>query len=128
MERCFAQRRSVSSRAMFERIVEGIWTTARSQRFWGIDTGTRMTVVALPDGGLFVHGQVASDGAPRAAVDALGEVRAVASSSLYHHLYAGQWMQAYPQALFCACPGLDRKRSDLAWGHLLGDAPHPIWQ
>lgn len=112
---------------MFDRIADDVWTTARKQRFWGLETGTRMTVVRLRDGGLFVHCPVALDHATRTAVDALGEVRAIVSSSLFHHLYAGEWMRVYPHALLCACPGLEKKRPDLAWRHILGDEPHPIW-
>lgn len=112
---------------MFDVVAENIWTTARPQRFWGVETGTRMTLVRLHDGGLFVHCPVALDASTRSAVDALGEVRAVVSSSLFHHLFAGDWMKAYPRALFCACPGLEKKRADLTWGHVLGDEPHPIW-
>jgi hypothetical protein len=112
---------------MFDELAPGIWTTARPQRFWGIETGTRMTVVQLDRGELFVHCPVALDTSTRREVEALGEVRVVVCSSLYHHLYAGQWMQAYPQATFCACPGLERKRSDLHFDHVLGDAPHELW-
>jgi hypothetical protein len=116
------------SRAMFDTIAEGLWTTARSQRFWGIETGTRMTVARLEDAGLFVHCPAALYSATRAAVDALGEVRAVVSSSLFHHLYAGEWMRAYPKATFCPCPGLAAKRADLSWGPVLGDAPLSLWE
>jgi Domain of unknown function (DUF4336) len=110
-----------------ERFAEHIWTTHRPQRFWGLETGTRMTVVRLTGGGLFVHCPVALDAETRREVDALGEVRAVVSSSLYHHLYTGQWMAAYPNAVFCACPGLEKKRSDLAFQHVLGNEPLPLW-
>ncbi len=110
-----------------EPVAPGIWTTPRPQRFWGVETGTRMTLVELEGGGLFVHCPVALDRETRAEVERLGEVRAVASSSLYHHLYAGEWMRAYPKALFCACPGLDAKRADLTFGHVLGNEPHPLW-
>jgi hypothetical protein len=112
---------------MFSPVAEGIWTTERPQRFWGVETGTRTTVVRLSDGGLFVHCPVALDDETRREVDALGEVRAVVASSLFHHLYVGEWMKAYPQALFAACPGLSEKRPDLAFGHVLGDEPHPLW-
>lgn len=112
---------------MFEPIAEGVWTTARAQRFWGVETGTRMTVVRLRDEGLFVHCPVALDDATRRAVQALGVVRAVVASSLYHHLYVGAWMRAFPEALFAACPGLPDKRPELRWGHILGAEPHPIW-
>ncbi len=111
---------------MFDLVAKDVWTTARGQRFWGLETGTRMTVVRLADGGLFVHCPVALDAPTRAAVDALGDVRVVASSSLFHHLYAGEWMQAYPRALFCACPGLPQKRADLRWGHVLDGTPHDL--
>jgi hypothetical protein len=106
----------------------GIWTTPRPQKFWGVETGTRMTVVKLSDGGLFVHGPVALDPATRAAVEALGPVRAVVSSSLFHHLYAGDWMKAYPDATFAACPGLEKKRADLPWSTVMRDEPHPSWE
>lgn len=112
---------------MLDPFVDDIWTTTRPQRFWGIETGTRMTIVRLAEGGLFVHCPVALDDATRHAVDALGGVRVVVASSLYHHLYVGEWMRAYPDALYCCCPGLERKRSDLAWHHVLGDAPHEAW-
>jgi hypothetical protein len=47
--------------AMLDRIADDVWTTERSQRFWGIETGTRMTVVRLGGGGLFIHCPVALD-------------------------------------------------------------------
>lgn len=112
---------------MIEPFAEDVWTVARSQRFWGVETGTRMTIVRLGDGGLFVHCPVALDGETRRAVDALGPVRAVVASSLYHHLYVGEWMKAYPDASFHPCPGLERKRADLRWGPALGDAPRDAW-
>ncbi len=108
-------------------LAEGLWITERPQRFWGVEVGTRMTVVRLGGGGLFVHCPVALDAPTRRAVEALGEVRAVASPSLFHHLYAGQWMEAYPGAVFAACPGLADKRPDLAFGHVLSDTPHAAW-
>lgn len=112
---------------MLQQFAEQVWTLPRPQRFWGVETGTRMTLVQLGDGGLFVHCPVALDAATREAVDALGPVRAVVAPSLYHHLYVGDWMGAYPDALFWACPGLERKRSDLEFDGVLGDVAHPAW-
>lgn len=112
---------------MFESFRDGIWTLPRPQRFWGVETGTRMTIVRLSDGGLFVHCPVALDAELRSEVDALGPVRAIAASSLFHHLYVGQWMEAYPDATFHPCPGLAKKRPDLAWGAELGDEPRDAW-
>lgn len=111
----------------FDEVAPGVWTTHRPQRFWGLETGTRMTLVRLAGSGLFVHCPVALDPATRAEVDALGEVQAVAASSLYHHLYVGDWMRAYPRAAFAACPGLERKRADLAWSFVTDDEARPEW-
>lgn len=108
-------------------IADDVWTTERPQRFWGVETGTRTTVVRLSDGGLFVHCPAGLDDDMRRGVEALGEVRAVVASSLFHHLYVGDWMRAYPEAVFCACPGLDKKRSDLKWNHVLSGTPNPLW-
>jgi hypothetical protein len=114
---------------MFHRVADGIWTTERRQRFWGVETGTRMTIVRLggEGSGLFVHCPVALDPLTRAAVEALGPVRAVVASSLYHHLYVGEWMHAYPKAKYFACPGLQKKRPDLRFDGTLGDEPDAIW-
>lgn len=112
---------------MLESFRDGIWTLQRPQRFWGVDTGTRTTIVRMSDGGLFVHCPVALDDELRRRVDELGPVRAVVASSLFHHLYVGQWMEAFPSATFHPCPGLAQKRPDLTWGSELGDAPESGW-
>jgi hypothetical protein len=110
-----------------ERFADDVWVVRRPQRFWGVEVGTRTTIVRA-EGALFVHCPSALDEATRGAIDALGEVRAVVAPSLFHHLYVGDWMRAYPKASFWACPGLERKRSDLAWTGVLGDAPLPEWK
>ena len=50
---------------MLDRVADDLWTTARPQRFWGLETGTRMTVARLSDGALFVHCPVALDEAAK---------------------------------------------------------------
>lgn len=112
---------------MLDRVADDLWTTHRPQRFWGLETGTRMTVARLSDGGLFVHCPVALDEATRRDIDALGPVRAVVASSLFHHLYVGQWMAAFPKASFWGCPGLAEKRPDLKFSGVLGDAARDEW-
>jgi hypothetical protein len=114
-------------RAMLTPFADEVWVEAREAKFLGVETGTRMTVVRLPDGGLFVHSPVALDDATRRFVDGLGEVRAVVAPSVFHHLHVGDWMRAYPGAVFGACPGLEWKRPDLAFSCVLADQPHPAW-
>ena len=109
-------------------IATDLWVEARALRFAGVETGTRMTVVRLAGGGLFIHSPVSLDGGTREAVDALGAVVAVVAPSRFHHLYAGEWSEAYPQAVLCACPGLASKRNDLSWDRVLSDTPEPEWR
>ena len=111
-----------------EPIAPGLWVEARRLRFAGVETGTRMSVVRLADGGLFVHSPVSLDDATRKAVDALGPVKAVVAPSRFHHLYVGEWIKAYPDAAAYCCPGLERKRPDLLWRGVLGDAPEAEWR
>lgn len=113
---------------MLERIAEDVWVAARRLRFFGLETGTRMTVVRLRSGGLFVHSPVALDTATRDAVDALGPVVAVVAPSRFHHLYVGEWARAYPGASLSACPGLETKRKDIAWSRVLDDEAADEWR
>jgi hypothetical protein len=110
-----------------DRFAADLWIETRPMRFWGVETGTRMTVVRLSGGGLFVHSPVALHRETKAAVDALGPVVAVVAPSRFHHLFVAEWRQAYPGAIVCACPGLERKRPDVAWDRVLGDAPEGEW-
>ena len=113
--------------AVLTPFVDEVWIDTREAKFFGVPCGSRMTVVRLAAGGLFVHSPVGLDAETRAQVDALGEVRAVVAPSLFHHLHVGAWMAAYPKAHFAACPGLEWKRPDLAWNSVTADQPHPIW-
>jgi hypothetical protein len=88
---------------------------------------TRMAVIRLSDGGLFVWSPIALSPALEAEVDALGPVRFLVSPNKLHHLYLGEWKSAYPTARLFASPGLRRRRKDLAFDGDLGDAPDPAW-
>ena len=91
------------------------------------DIGTRMTVIRLDDGGLFLHSPVRLDEPTRAALDALGPVRAVVAPSKVHHFFVGDYLTAYPNARIYAAPGLPKKRKDLTFhGEIDDDAP-PEW-
>lgn len=104
-----------------------IWIKRVPLRFFGLQIGTRMSVIRLRDGGLFVHSPVVATAETRAAVDVLGAVRFVVAPNRLHHLFVGDWFAAYPAArIFCA-KELVRKRADLPWHGALDDAPEPEW-
>src|SRR5262249_10964304 len=114
--------------SMLERIADDVWIEHRPLRFLGVETGTRMTVVRLRSGGLFVHSPVALDTHTRETVDALGPVTALVAPSRFHHLYVAEWPRAYPNASLSASPGLEEKRKDVTWTRILGDEPEAEWR
>ncbi len=111
----------MSENTGLQRIAEGIWVATRPLRFFGVEVGTRMTVVRLGGGGLFVHSPVALDEPTREAIEGLGPVVALVAPCLFHHLFITDWVRAYPRASVSACPGLDAKRPDVPWSRVLHD-------
>jgi hypothetical protein len=91
------------------------------------DIGTRMTVIRLGDGGLFLHSPVRLDATTRTALAALGPVRAVVAPNKVHHLFAGDYAAAYPEARLYAAPGLPEKRPDLPFHETLADQTPLAW-
>jgi len=109
---------------LFRELADGVRVVERPQRFFGIEIGTRMTVLDGPDGALLLHSPVRADAALRDAVAALGRPAWIVAPNRFHHLFAGEWQTAFPDALLLGAPGLSRKRADLSFdGELPGDAP-----
>jgi len=94
----------------------------------GMPFPTRMTVVRLADGGLFVHSPVAPDAALMDAVAALGPVRHLVAPNSLHYWWMPDWKARFPGARVHAVPGLARTaRRRLAVDAELGDRPPPDW-
>ena len=104
-----------------------LWVATRPLPLIVGDIGTRMTVIRLRDGSLFLHSPVQLDGKTRAALDAVGPVRAVVAPSLVHHFFVGDYGTTYPQATLYAAPGLEKKRADVPFGAGLDDEPPAQW-
>jgi hypothetical protein len=104
-----------------------LWTVDRPLGLWAAEIGTRMTVIRLADGGLFLHSPVKLDAELRPKLDALGPVRAIVAPSKAHHLFVGDYIGAYPDAVLYAAPGVGDKRRDLVVERMLGDDPPLAW-
>ena len=90
-----------------------LWIVDRPLSFLGLELGTRMTVVRLPDGSLWLYSPVEPTPDLAAALDDLGRVVHLIAPNRFHHLYVGMWNERYPAAEVHLAPGLDKKRSDL---------------
>ena len=119
--------RAYNEDEMLRQLAQDLWVAERPQRAFGIEMGTRMTVVRLADGTLFVHSPVALDRATRLALDALGPVRHVVAPNRFHHLHAGVYPVVYLDARFYAAPGVGEKRPDLPIDEVLGDTAPSVW-
>lgn len=98
---------------------DDIWTVDGpevSYRLWGLalPCPTRMTVIRLPDGGLWVHSPVACAPELVAAVEALGPVAAIIAPNSFHYTHLADWARAFPQASVFGLPGLAAKVPGLA--------------
>jgi hypothetical protein len=109
-------------------LAEGLWAVDGPERVAGLGIGTRMTVVRLGDGRLWLHSPVPHGPDLDADLEALGPVGFLVAPSKVHHLWLGPWSEAHPEATVWGAPGLRDKRRDLIFHRELGDAPPPDWE
>jgi hypothetical protein len=106
---------------------DGLWIADGDRiRMLGIPFCTRMTIVRLADGGVWLHSPVTATAELVAEVDALGPVQHVVAPNKFHHLFVGAWLERFPYATTWAGPQL-RERVDLQLDHDLGDVAEPCW-
>lgn len=105
---------------------EGIWVCERPFRVTGLDVGTRMTVVRLDDGSLFLHSPVALTPELRAELEGLGPIRHVVAPNLHHHLYLSDYRDLEGVRIYAA-PGLEKKKRGFRFDAVLSDEAPAAW-
>lgn len=114
---------------MLKEFGDGIWiaggptVTAAA----GFHYPTRMAIIRLSDGGLFLWSPTRLSDELQAEVNALGDVRYLIPPNSLHHVFLGDWQRAYPDARTYAPPGLREKRKDIIFDGDLGDTPIEDW-
>jgi hypothetical protein len=93
---------------------------------------TRMVVVQLANGDLFLWSPTESDDGLRVQIDALGPVRHLVSPNKLHYAHIATWKRAYPEATAWASPGVRERaasqRLDVSFDTELGDLPDKAWR
>ncbi len=113
---------------MLQAIDRELWIAdGPSVSFFGIPYPTRMAVVRLSGGEVWLWSPIHIDEALRAAIDALGPVAHVVAPNKLHHLYLPEAKRAWPAAKLYAAPGLAARRPAIAFDAELGDVPDPAW-
>ena len=106
-------------------IAENLWLVdGPGLSVYGLPFSTRMAIVRLRDGGLWLWSPIQLDEDLRREVRSLGEPRYAVEPNKLHHRALAAWVDAWPGLQLFAPPGLAKKRSDLRFtGELTSDAP-----
>lgn len=114
-------------RARLRRLDDDLWVVDDPFSVFGLAIGTRMTVIRLTDGGLFLHSPSPLSSELCAELEALGPVKCIVAPNKIHHLYVSDYATAFPDADRYAAPGLEKKRSNLDFHYVLEPAAPAAW-
>ncbi|NKB33254.1 MAG: DUF4336 domain-containing protein [Pseudomonadales bacterium] len=111
-----------------EYIQDKIYIVEYPIRFAGMDLFSRMTIVKLSDGKLWVHSPSKLGTKLKTELAKLGDVAYIIAPGNYHHLNVAEFQSAYPSAETYLCPSLESKRADLEFDWILGNRPDSRWE
>jgi hypothetical protein len=110
-----------------EPIADDVWGVERKLRmFSGLAMPTKMTIVRLPGGGLFLHSPVPLDPGLARALDALGPVQAALAPNSFHYLFLSDYARAYPGVRLFLAPGLRERVPSVVAGTVVAAAA-TVW-
>ena len=87
------------AKALLEPIASGIWIAeGLDVCFHGFPYPTRMVIIRLSNGNLWIWSPVELSEGLRAELARLGPVRHLVSPNKLHHLFLSSWRDCFPQA------------------------------
>lgn len=98
---------------MLREIDKNIWVCEQPLKFWGLEVGTRMTIIRLTNGELIVISPIKALETTIHQINELGNVTFIIAPNCYHHLFVLDFKSVYPNAKIWVAPGLESKRQDL---------------
>ncbi|WP_136255119.1 DUF4336 domain-containing protein [Onishia niordana] len=112
-----------------ENIAENIWIfDGKAVNFYSLLYTTRMTIIRLSTGNLWVHSPIQLEPAVQAEVEALGRVKYIIAPNHLHHLFIEEWQHAYPEALLYGTQEVISKRNDISFDGPLDNTNPPPWE
>ena len=113
---------------MLEPLGPDLWVAdGGTVSFNGFDYPTRMAVVRLADGSLWLWSPVELTADLADEVSALGPVRYIVSPNRLHYLFLSQWQAAFAEAEVWGTAGTIARAKDVSFAGTLGDEPPPAW-
>jgi hypothetical protein len=123
-----ARRPAPESTAALHRFGEDIWIAdGPSARFIFASLPTRMIVVKLDDGSLWINSPVVASRETLDQIEAIGPVRYLAAPTTLHTWRLDQWHTLFPKAQLWGPPKLPRGSAHLGFAGLLQDTPPTAW-
>ena len=108
---------------LYEFKSDSIWIKEYPIRYAGTKFNSRMTIVRLSSGKLFIHSPCHIDEPTKMAIDRIGEVEFIVAPGSYHYFYVASAQSAFPNAETLICPGIERKIPEIDFDWILGDRP-----
>lgn len=119
---------TVEAATALEPIADDVWLAdGEIVDFYGFPYPTRMVIVRLSSGLLWVWSPIGLSANLRKQVDELGRVAHLVSPNKIHHLFLDEWKVSYPSARLWGPASTIDKRVDLAFQAPLTDVSPPDW-
>ena len=101
---------------MIREVATDLWTIEGPVvKFAGASTNTRMTVIKLSDGALWIHSPIAWNETVEAFVaEQGGNVKALIAPNKFHHIWVHEWSDRFPDAAGFAEEDVKKKISSLS--------------
>ena len=95
-------------------IDRNIWVQDQSFKYWGLEVGTRMTVIRLVGNSIILISPIKLESQTQENISKLGTVKYIIAPNLFHYLYLQEAKNIYPQAQVLVVPGLTAKQPEIA--------------
>ncbi len=93
---------------------------------------TRMTVIRLQDGTLWVHSPTRLSTSLKRELNSIGEVSYLIAPNKIHYTYINDWKKSYPKALAFEAPGVSKRAQEdgisITFEHTLSNTAPSKWQ
>ena len=88
-------------------------------KYAGCHFSSRMTIVKLSTGQLWLHSHCEITPKLKSEIEALGQVGVIIAPGNYHHLHVSSYQDAFPSAQTFVCPGVEKKQPTLKFDRIL---------
>jgi len=110
-----------------EYVAGSIWLLEYPVRFLTMHLTSRMAVIKLTNGQVLLHSPCQITEKLHKEITDIGPVAAIIAPGTFHHLHVEAAQKAFPAAKTYICPGLGKKRPNLAFDGILTDIPPALW-